>query len=133
MTGTPYVYDDVEVVKVVDGDSVHLRLRKRYEFNVDFGFKIKDLIVHEKETTRLFRLSGIDTPELRGDEREDGLKAKAELARLLSLGSLTVETHKTGKYGRYLATIHVAADGYDVPLNINEQLVKTGFAEPYGK
>jgi len=133
MTNVSYIYDDVKVVKIVDGDSVHLRLRKRYEFEVDFGFKIKDLIVHEKETTRLFRLAGIDTPELRGEKREEALKSKAELARLLSLGKLTVETHKAGKYGRYLVTIHVEADGYEEPLNVNDYLVKQGFAEPYRK
>lgn len=49
------------LVRVVDGDTVRLR--------VDLGFNI----AFEEN----FRLADIDTPEVRGPEREDGLKAKA--------------------------------------------------------
>ncbi|NQX76923.1 MAG: thermonuclease family protein [Gilvibacter sp.] len=73
------------------------------------------------------RLYGIDTPELRGAEREDGLRVR-DIVREMILGK-DVEIHsykdKQGKYGRYLATIIV--DG----VNVNEWLVAQGHAQPY--
>ena len=57
-----------EVVRVVDGDTIRLR--------VDLGFNT--------QVTQNFRLWGIDAPELRGDERVDGLKAKEFLSSIVS-------------------------------------------------
>ena len=59
------------------------------------------------------RLYGIDTPELRGEEKEAGLEAKAALMKWLPIGSeFELKTWKDskGKYGRWLGTIFV----YDV-------------------
>lgn len=96
---------------VYDGDTVTAV--------VDLGF------LHYQEMK--LRLYGIDTPELRGSEREEGLKVR-DIVRELILDK-EVEIHsykdKQGKYGRYLATIIV--DG----ININQWLVDNGHAEPY--
>lgn len=90
--------------RVVDGDTV--------DCTVDLGFYIYRRI-------RL-RLAGFDAPEVRGEERPLGLKAKDKLKELLS-GSeeWVVRTHKsTGIYGRYTAEI-LSVDG---KRSINEEM-----------
>jgi len=79
-----------------DGDTI--------DVTVDLGFGISHDI-------RL-RLLNIDTPEVRGVERPEGLAAKqfvTEWIALRSIGNddwpLVVRTRKTGKYGRWLANI----------------------------
>lgn len=77
-----------EVVRIIDGDSVVLR--------VDVGFRMT--------TEQSFRLYGIDTPELRSsdpDERKAARDAKEHLAAYLPVGSFVkLKTHKADKYGR---------------------------------
>jgi len=96
---------------VYDGDTVTAV--------VDLGF------LHYQEMK--LRLYGIDTPEMRGEEREQGIIVR-DIVRDLILDK-EVEIHtkkdKQGKYGRYLATILL--DG----LNINDWLVENGHAEVY--
>ncbi|MBT8421336.1 MAG: thermonuclease family protein, partial [Gammaproteobacteria bacterium] len=65
------------------------------------------------------RLAGIDAPER---YTEDGKKATARMNELAS-GITSVRTEKTGKYGRWLATLH-DRDGRD----INALLVEEGHA-----
>lgn len=79
-----------KVTKVVDGDTVYVE--------ADLGFFIK---THLK-----LRLAGINAPEIRGEEREEGLKAKENLKKLLGNGDVIIETSKTGKYGRWIAKIY---------------------------
>lgn len=108
-----YEYN-AKVVRIVDGDTVWL--------DVDLGFGI--------HANLDFRLLGINTPEIVGATKVAGLAAKAELQRLLALGSLRVETHKSDKYGRWLATLFVKpGDGAEV--NVNAQLELGKFATPY--
>ncbi len=107
-----YVYK-ATVVRVIDGDTVRL--------NVDVGFNLR--------TTQNFRLvaaegRGLNAPEIRGEERPDGLKSKARAAELMPVGaSVHIETFKTGKFGRWLAS--VASGGVDV----GSQLIEEGLAE----
>lgn len=86
---------------------------------VDLGF------LHFQEMK--LRLYGIDTPELRGEEKEAGIIVR-DIVREMILNK-DVEIHsykdKQGKYGRYLANIIV--DGVDV----NEWLVENNHAKPY--
>ena len=127
-----YIYD-AELVRVVDGDTVRFRLFKVFEYTVDFGFYIKETIRSTKHTEMNFRLFGINTPEIRGVSAEvkaKGMAAKAEVERLLSLGSLRVETYKPDKYGRWLASVWVYPANDD-PINVNEWLVEHGHAERY--
>lgn len=107
-----------KVTDAYDGDTVKLVL--------DLGFSVKMKMT--------LRLAGIDTPELRGDEREAGLVSRNWLREQLLIArdediDVIVKTSKdkTGKYGRMLATIYI--DG----LNINETLVDKGLAEIYVK
>lgn len=107
------------VVGVFDGDSVTL--------DIDLGLGVWS-------KGQKCRLAGIDTPEIRGEERPEGLKAKQRLVELV-LGkqvAISTERDRTGKYGRWLVTIwHLGDDG--VWININELLLSEGHAEIYGK
>jgi micrococcal nuclease len=72
-----------------------------------------------------FRLARINTPEIRGEERPEGLLAKQWLIDTLakSNNEIVVRTGKTGKYGRWIGEIIIDE------TNINDELVKTGHAE----
>lgn len=113
-----------ELVRVIDGDTVVLRVSKSF----DFGFRVWT----EYSAEMSFRLSGIDTPELHGvsaEEKERALAAKEELERLCLLGDLRAVTSKPDKYGRWLVTLFVCFGTKE--LNINATLVEGGFAVEY--
>ena len=102
-------YYKAKIISVYDGDTVTAL--------VDLGFNV---------TTKIkIRLSGIDTPEIRGSEREDGLVSRDFLRSLVLDKEIILQTFKdkTGKYGRYIGVLHL--DGQ----NINELLVETGHAQ----
>jgi micrococcal nuclease len=107
------------VISVYDGDTITI--------DIDLGLGIWS-------KGQKCRLSGIDTPEIRGSERTEGLKAKNRLSGLI-LGKqvgITTEKDKTGKYGRWLATVwNLNDDG--VWININKLLLSEGHAKVYGK
>ena len=103
-----YIYK-AEVVKVVDGDTI--------DCVVDLGF-------HMKAEIR-FRLARINTPEVRGIEKEEGVASKQWLIDRLNAANntVTIKTAKTGKYGRWLAEIFIDE------ININDELVKNELAK----
>ena len=88
--------------------------------DISLGFNIT---MHKQKA----RLLGINTPEVRGNEREAGLVSRDRLRELIDGKDIIIATHKDkgGKYGRLLATIFL--DG----VNINQQLVDEGLAEVY--
>lgn len=102
-----------QIISVYDGDTVTARL--------DLGIHIS---VNEK-----IRLFGINTPEIRGSEREEGLKSRDALRELILDKEVVIQTIKDqkGKYGRYLGVIHIEQNGTWV--NVNEWLVEHGWAE----
>lgn len=103
-------------VRVIDGDTVIL--------NVDLGFHTYHV--------GTFRLKGINAPELKGESRERGLRSKEALEQMLILAGneLRVVSHKTDKYGRYLADLfYMNTDGEEV--NINRRLVEEKLAEVF--
>jgi micrococcal nuclease len=109
------------VVRVVDGDTVWV--------DVDLGFFLRQ--------TMNLRLNGINTPEIRGAEREEGLKVKQfVIDTLAQCPAVVIKTYKLGKFGRYIADIYYLP-GSDDPDEIltngtylNEELLAKGFAEP---
>ena len=108
-----YFYNAI-VTNIYDGDTIRA--------NIDLGFNT--WIFDQK-----LRLYGIDTPEIRGEERPYGLIAKDFVNERIPVGSdIQVMTQRdaTGKYGRYLATIF-----YDGGRNLNEELIESGNAERY--
>lgn len=106
-----------KVVSIYDGDSLRA--------DIDLGLGMW------KHNERI-RLAGIDTPEIRGAEREAGLTAKKFLVDMVEGRTVVIQTtkDKEGKYGRLLGVVWVRTEdgGYS---NINELLVVKGMAVPY--
>ena len=105
-----------KIISVYDGDTVTAL--------IDLGFKVTFTIK--------LRLLGIDTPELRGEEREEGLKVRDYVRELILNKDVIVKSHrdKQGKYGRYLAEIFI--DGLD-GVSLNQTLINKGMAKEYLK
>jgi micrococcal nuclease len=101
-----------KIIDVYDGDTVTAM--------VDLGF------LHFQEMK--LRLYGIDTPELRGEEKPQGIIVRDILRTMVLDKEVTIRSYKDkqGKYGRYLANI-VLEDGLDV----NQWLVDNGHAKEY--
>ena len=108
-------------IKVVDGDTLDLE--------IDLGLKIF--------TRQRVRLKGINTPEIRGLEREEGLKAKEFVENFLFFSSsfhhlfmrskpLTIKTFKDkqGKYGRWIVDVFNSAGA-----SLCDQLLEKGLAK----
>ena len=112
------------VVKVYDGDSITCL--------VDIGFNIN--------IKMKIRLLLIDTPELHGEEREAGLVARDALREKILNKTVYIKTekNKTGKYGRYLATVYISepflteSEGQSNFVNVNKWLIENKYAEYYG-
>lgn len=101
-----------EVARVIDADTI--------DVNIDVGFK-----------TYLFkrlRFLGINAWEVRGEEREDGLVAKARLESLIktSRNQVFVQTvmDGKGKYGRVLAWVWI--ETVTGPQCVNAILLEEG-------
>jgi micrococcal nuclease len=97
-----------------DGDTV----------TADIDLGLKTVVKGEK-----LRLNRINTPEVRGEEREAGLVSRDWLRERIVGKTVLIETFKDkkGKYGRYIAEIWLPEnDGY---TNINDELVAKGLAE----
>ena len=111
MKHKPYCYK-ATCTSVYDGDTVTL--------DIQLGFNIT---MHGQK----IRLLGINTPEVRGKEKLDGLISRDRLRELIDGKDVIIATHKDkgGKCGRLLATIYL--DGVD----INQQLIDEGLAKPY--
>lgn len=109
-----YEYKIKEIIKVYDGDTITVV--------IDLGFG-----VFRKE---ILRFALIDTPEVRGEERPDGLISRDWLRDRLFVAEAegkdiiirTIQDSK-GKYGRYIAEVFID------DISINKQLVAEGLAE----
>ena len=97
------------MIKVYDGDTITVL--------IDLGFGVTF-----KEKLRLY---GINTPEVRGKERPDGLISRDRLRERILDEDVIIKTlkDKKGKYGRYIAEVYLEEE------NINDWLVSEGLAE----
>jgi len=100
-----------KIIEVYDGDTITAM--------VDLGF------FHFQQMK--FRLYGINTPEIRGEERAQGMIVRDILRAMILDKEVTINSYKDKqeKYGRYLANIVI--DGVDV----NHWLVTNGHAKEY--
>ena len=100
------------VTKVYDGDTITV------DFDLGFGIMLK------KQTIRLF---GINTPEVRGIEKADGIISRDALRQRILGKQVIIKTSKDkkGKYGRWLGEVFVADE------NINQWLISEGYAKEY--
>ncbi len=113
MTPTACLYTYLAVVtQVYDGDTITV--------DVDLGMRTW---VHSEKV----RLARIDAPEMRGEERPAGIISRDWLREQILGKRIILRTIKDrkGKYGRYLGEVYL--DG----VNINDQLLEQGLAEPW--
>jgi micrococcal nuclease len=98
-----------KVISIYDGDTLTAE--------VDLGFNIN--------ITEKFRLSGLNAPEVRGEERGSGLISRDKLRDKILGKEVIIKTFKdsTEKYGRYIAEIYLETE------NINEWLITEGLAQ----
>ena len=111
----PYIYR-ATIVSVYDGDTITVDL--------DLGFGVW---MHKQK----IRLFGINTPEVRGKEREVGLVSRDALRAMLPQGSgivLKTKRDKKGKYGRWLGEIYYETQDGSLAC-ANEVLVARGLAK----
>jgi endonuclease YncB( thermonuclease family) len=109
-----YEYN-AEIISVYDGDTV------RAIIDLGFGVQLRG----ETGKGVKLRLSGLNTPEVRGEQKEAGLISRDRLRERILGKNVILKTFKdaTGKYGRYIAEIHLEDE------NINEWLITEGLAE----
>lgn len=101
-----YVYK-AHVDRVIDGDT--------FDVTVDLGFQIT--------TYQRLRLVDIDTPEIKGPERAEGLKVKEYVKELLEGKDVTIQSFKLGDFGRYTAEVFLEGDE-----KLSEHLLAKGMA-----
>jgi micrococcal nuclease len=75
----PYVYD-AEITRVIDGDT--------FDFKIDLGFSI-----NVKERLRLY---GVNTPEIKGEEKPEGDRVKAYVTKLILGKTFEILVYKKG-------------------------------------
>ncbi len=124
-----------KIIDIYDGDTVTIAI----------------LINNEIKSFKC-RLFGIDTPELKGDTHELGIRARNKCIEYITNGNIILspniqyskenireicETNYTlinvecgpfEKYGRLLVTLYTSSDN---KVSINQQLINHGFAKPY--
>ena len=115
---SPYTYNIVEVVKVIDAATIRVML--------DLGFHLR--------FNATCRLIGINAPEIRGKDKKKGKAATECLKELIEDAELFCVTYKDpkkqqGKYGRWLIELFAKRDGSTV--NCNRELVRRGHAITY--
>ena len=98
------------VTGVYDGDTITV--------DIDLGLNLW-------VRSRKVRLYGIDTPEIRGEERPEGLKVRDWLRERILNKTIILKTYrdKSGKYGRLLGSVWLDGE------NLNEVMVELGLAK----
>lgn len=112
-----------DVTKVYDGDTITV--------NLDLGMGIW----RNGQTIRLWK---INTPEVRGSEREEGIRVRDMVRDLILNKSILLRTildkrgeDRTGKYGRLLGEVLVP-NARGALINVNDLLLGLGMAVPMG-
>ncbi len=100
------------VTKVYDGDTITV------DFDLGFGILIR------KQKIRLY---GINTPEVRGSEKPEGIISRDALRERILGKVVTIKTFrdKKGKYGRWLGEVFIGEE------NINKWLISEGYGKEY--
>ena len=107
-----YEYN-AKVIRIYDADTITVE--------TDLGFKIS--------FTETIRLARINAPEIRGDERPEGLISKQRVVDLILDKWVIIKTNKDskGKYGRYIADVYIENGS----ICLNDLLVVEGLAVYY--
>jgi micrococcal nuclease len=103
------------IIKLIDGDSVRVF--------VDLGFKLR--------IEADIRINGVDTPEVRGEQREYGRFVKEQVKQWMEarwLGGLTLLSYELDKYGRVLGDIRPNTPDNEL---LSVFLLENRLARPY--
>jgi len=108
----------------------YYRALVKYVYDGDTITADIDLGLHAWVHDEKIRLSRINTPELKGDEREQGLIARDYLRELIDGKEIFLQTIKDdkGKYGRYIAELWLEQTPNEW-INVNDLLVEQGYAQ----
>ena len=123
---TKLYYYVANVTAVYDGDTI----------TVDFYLGLG--VWRHGQTIRLWK---VNTPELKGADRERGLVARDFVSKLVLNKSILLRTildkrgeDRNEKFGRLLGEVLIpSADGTTEPINLNELLLAQGLAAPMGE
>jgi micrococcal nuclease len=115
MTEDNLYYYKGTVTKVYDGDTITI--------NFSLGF-------HTWIMKQIIRLQGVNTPEVRGESKEQGKISRDALAARILGKDVIIKTKKgdkKDKYGRWLGVIYLDGE------NINQWLIDNGYGVPFMK
>lgn len=99
-------YENTELVRVVDGDTIDL--------NVDLGFNV--------HAYPRFRLARINTPE---KGQPGAVEATEAMKTRLAAGKITIDVKGHDTYGRWIAEVYVNGK------NVNDTMLADKLAKPY--
>ena len=105
-----YYYKGI-VTYVVDGDT--------FDILVSLGFDLYQMI--------RFRLHYYNTPETRGEEREEGLRVKEKVKEMIEGKEVIIRSVKKGSFSRYLAEV------WFENTHLGDYLFENGDAEIWSK
>lgn len=116
-----FTYRVHKVLRVIDGDTFAVEIK----LTPDLTWKTH------------IRLDGIDTPEKRGPEREEGLKVKKIVTEKIKKAKLIVlVVRKYGKFGRAVAKVYLSRKAsvsneevIEKGLCLNDWLLKNNYAK----
>lgn len=105
------------VVSVYDADTIRVNINLGFGINTS-GFDGKGVSI---------RLYGLNAPEVRGEEKQNGIKSRNALRQKILGKEIILKTikDKKGKYGRYLGIVFLKDE------NINDWLLSNGLAKEY--
>ena len=101
-------YYTAKVIRAVDGDTIVV--------DIDLGFNIWLRDIH-------LRLARINTPEIRGEEKEKGIEAKEYVQRILEGQEIVIRSMSCDAWRRWIAEVYVGE------VCVNDDLVVLGYAE----
>lgn len=114
-----YLYHyEAEVLSVYDGDTCTLQ--------ISCGF--------DMFTKVSFRLTGIDTPEMKSkdaDKKAAAVLARDHLRDRILGKKVIVNTKSREKYGRWLGVVWVDEGQDELGESLNDEMIRLGHAKPY--
>lgn len=106
---SPYFYN-FTLIRVIDGDTI--------VGNVDLGFNLSLNNQH-------VRLWGINTPEIKGETKSQGLNVRSFVIQCLTpLTPIIIQSHNFDSFGRLLATVYYGENN----TNLNKLLLELEMA-----
>lgn len=110
----PYIYK-FTLTRVIDGDTI--------KGNIDLGF-------HTQLLNQSIRLINIDTPEIRGPEKEEGLIVKEFVKSFISNKDLRIKSYNKDSFGRVLADVFYKSND-NLWYSLSALLLDLELANPY--